>query len=203
MLRGKCRKCKRRISIRYPIIELVSAGLWVIPILLGYPLPQAALSGLFTMILLVIAVVYFEGSIIPNSLVITLAIISIPGFALYVPPHWIDRLIGGFASGLLFYLFMLLSQKVLKKELIDVGEIKLAAAAGLILGWQHSALAIGLSAVATLLLTALMKLFIHKSGRKKQAPFTLLLPAAMLVSHYFGDRFIHWCLHTVLGLSAG
>ena len=201
LLRGKCRSCGNRISIRYPLVELLVCLLWIVPALLDQSIPQAMISALFTTALAVIAIVDFEHLVIPDSMVITIAILSIPGFAMQLSPDWPDRLIGGFATGAFFYLLAVLSEKILKKEGMGGGDIKLVAAAGLVLGWQLSALAIGLSAVVALIMIVLMKLTGFKLNAEKQLPFAPALAVAMAVCHYFGAEIIHWYLHSIIGLS--
>ena len=195
LLRGKCRSCKARISPRYPLVELLVGFLWAAPILLGMPLPQALISALFTTVLVVIAIVDFEHLIIPDSMVIALAVLAVPGFILQFPPNWIDRLIGGFAAGAFLYLLAVLSEKILKKEGMGGGDIKLMAAAGFILGWQLSALSLAFGAVAALLMIVLMKVFSRDFNDEKQVPFGTPLALAMAVCLYFGDGMIHWYLH--------
>ena len=199
LLGGKCRSCGKRISLRYPLVEIFVCFLWIIPILLGQPMPQALVSALFTTALAVIAIVDFEHLIVPDSMVITIAALSIPGFVLQFPPRWTDRLIGGFAAGAFFYLLAILSEKVLKKEGMGGGDIKLVAAAGLVLGWQLSALSIGLSAVTALVMIVLMKFSGHKLNEDKQLPFAPALTVAMAVSHYFGAGMVQWYLNSFIG----
>jgi leader peptidase (prepilin peptidase)/N-methyltransferase len=199
LLRGKCRSCGSRISLRYPLVELFVCFLWIVPVLLGQPVPQALVSALFTTALTVIAIVDFGHLIVPDSMVITIAALSIPGFALQFPPRWPDRLIGGFAAGAFFYLLAVLSEKVLKKEGMGGGDIKLIAAAGLVLGWQLSALSIGLSAAVALIMIVLMRLSGHQLNAEKQLPFAPALTFAMAISHYFGAGIIHWYLHSFIG----
>ena len=198
LLHGKCRSCGCKISPRYPLVELSVCLLWIAPALLGQPIQQALISALFTTVLAVIAIIDFEHLIIPDSLVVAIAVLSVPCFAMQIPPHWLDRLIGGVASGAFFYLLAFVSEKLLKKDGMGGGDIKLVAAAGLMLGWQLSALALGLGAVVALLMIVLMKLFGHGLNEEKQIPFAPALTIAMAISYYFGDELIHWYLHLFL-----
>jgi len=195
LLLGKCRHCKARISLRYPVIELIVGLLWTVPMLLGIPVPQAIISALFTTALTIIAVVDFEHLIIPDSMVITIAVLSIPGFIMQFPPNWLDRLIGGVAAGAFLYLLAVLSEKILKKEGMGGGDIKLIAAAGIVLGWQLGALSLGLGAVAALIMIIIMKVFSYKFNEEKHVPLGTPLALAMAVSIYFGNDMIHWYLN--------
>jgi len=199
VLRGKCRACGSGISARYPIIEISTSFLWVLPLILGQPLLEAAFSALFTTALLVIAVADFECLIVPDSMVIAIAVLSIPGLAMQLPPHWLDRLIGAFAAGAFFYLLAVLSERILKKEGMGGGDIKLIAAGGLFLGWQLIALAIGLGAILALPAMILMRALLHKFNSDKQLPFAPPLAIAMVISHYFGTKMIHWYLFSAIG----
>ena len=194
LLGGKCRTCKSKISWQYPIIELFVAFLWVLPILLKQKPEQALISAVFTTILTIIAVIDFSHLIIPDSLVIAIAVLSIPGFILKIPPRWSDRLIGFFAVSVIIFVFAILSEKILKKEGFGGGDIKLTAAVGLILGWKLGLIAFGMSAFIALFMILIMKLFSKALNEEKQIPFAPALSTAMAITYYFGESLINWYL---------
>ena len=199
MLKGKCRYCGVPISRRYPFFELFVAFLWVLPVLLGQAPVPALVSALFTTALFVIAVVDFEFMIVPDSMLVVIAVLSVPGFILPILPNPVSRLMGAFAAGAFFYLLAVLSEKILKKEGMGGGDIKLVFAAGLILGWQMIALAIGLAAVAALFMVVILRLVSKEQNEDKQIPFAPALTVGIAISHYFGHDLIQWYLGVVLG----
>ena len=194
LLKGKCRACKCKISLRYPLVELFICALWVVPVLLGQPTAHAVISALFTTILAIIAIIDYERLIIPDRLVVAIAVLSIPGFVLRLPPNWADRLIGALAGFGFLYLMAVLSEKILKKEGMGGGDIKLLTAAGLVLGWKNNMLSLGMGAFVALFMLGLMKLASHEFNREKQIPFAPSLAIAMSICYYFGDWLINWYL---------
>lgn len=87
VLGGKCRYCKTPISVRYPIIELMSALLWAVTPFICTNLLQALTCSVFLYLLLVLSWIDFDTKTLPNKLVGLLAIIGIGGIGLsYLPP---------------------------------------------------------------------------------------------------------------------
>ena len=69
MLRARCRYCHARISVQYPIIELVSG--------LFFVLGHSVVAIIFLEVFLVIAVIDYQHLIIPDSLLVVLGIVGI------------------------------------------------------------------------------------------------------------------------------
>lgn len=117
-LAGKCRSCGKRISIRYPIIELITALGFV---LIGFNI----LYLLLFLILELIFIIDFENQIIPDQLVfygILLAIFTLNG-QLYNP------LFAGFLAAL----FLLMIHIITKGRGMGLGDVKFAILAGMII----------------------------------------------------------------------
>ena len=93
LLGGRCRKCKNPISIQYPIVELITALLFVLVVWLTPPGPLLVTRLLFVCILIVLFGIDLEHQILPNS-------ITLPGIvtglllSLIAPPGLRDALIG-------------------------------------------------------------------------------------------------------------
>lgn len=100
VLGGKCRYCKTPISIRYPIVELMSALLWAVTPFICTNLLQALICSIFLYLLLILSWIDFDTKTLPNKLVGLLAIIGIIGVGLsYLPPvnalrfYWVQSYI--------------------------------------------------------------------------------------------------------------
>jgi leader peptidase (prepilin peptidase) / N-methyltransferase len=132
-LRGRCRYCKKSISVRYFIVELLTAVLFV----LFYSKFGLGLDLLFYLILLcgliVATFIDFEYQLIPDS-------VSLGGLALGL----IINLRGDFLSSLLgaaigagsIYSIGVLGKLLFKKEAMGFGDVKFLAMIGAFLGWQ-------------------------------------------------------------------
>lgn len=194
-LRGKCRGCGEPISIRYPVIEIVTALLWVLPLPLGLSVANAVIAALFSSILLAVFVIDFELLIIPNELVLSVIALSIPTFFVKSDIFWYERLIGFAAGGGILYLLAVFSERVFKKEGMGGGDIKLMAACGLILGWQNILLSLFLAALVAMLAVLLVLTPLKKKFPIGETiPFAPALSIAMVISYYFGSQIIFWYL---------
>lgn len=132
--RGRCRVCKCRLTIFYPIIELAAVGVVVSAALV--------LSGeLFWVsiglgwLLLVLAVIDQRHLILPDGLTLPLIPAGL-GVAFLIDPTMLDaHLIGGLVGLIAFVLIASLYRGVRGREGLGMGDAKLLAGAGAWLGW--------------------------------------------------------------------
>lgn len=174
MLKGKCRYCGAKISPRYLIVE-VSVAIISTLIFLKFGLSFISLFGiLFFMLLVAISFIDIEHWIIPDSLVIGLIIIGIASMFLgerviefkgeIIKVDYISRLIG--AGGVaVFFLIVLLIEKLIKREIFGGGDIKLMFGAVLILGWQLLCLGFIISCVMSCLIQ--IPILIYKENKRR------------------------------------
>ncbi|MDQ7969772.1 MAG: A24 family peptidase [Oxalicibacterium faecigallinarum] len=185
VLGGKCSNCKTAISLRYPIIELLSGALsaWMIWRF------GSGLTGLSTLlfIYLLIAMTFIDADtqLLPDDLTLPLLwlglLININGT--FVPLH--EAVIGAMAGYLslwsVYWLFKLLTGK----DGMGYGDFKLLAALGAWLGWKMLPVIILLSsAVGAVVGIALIVL--AKRGRNIPIPFGPYLAAAGLLALLYG-----------------
>lgn len=188
-LGGKCRACRRPISIRYPVIELINALLWWVCVAVFGLTAFLPVSLALATLLLVLAVIDWETKVIPDGIQIALLVCGIVwnGYALYAGQNvWFSNLIGFFAVSVPLFLIA-----VLTKGGMGGGDIKLTAVCGLILGWKPILLALALAAI---LGTALM-LPVHivkKKDRKETIPFGPFLAAGVFLAMCAGQQILSW-----------
>lgn len=137
LLHGRCRQCKKRISIQYPLLEAVNGILWVLTFFFcSFSWDSLLLCGAVS-VLLVISVIDFRTYEIPLALNLSLTILAVARLLLHLQ-DWSMYLIGAVSvSGILLLLFL-----VTKGRGMGGGDIKLMAAAGLLLGWKLVLLAL-------------------------------------------------------------
>ena len=108
--------------------------------------------------------------------------------------HIIGLLVGGGAFAALYYGAIL----VLKREGMGLGDVKLVAAAGLLLGWQKLLLAILLGSVlGSIVLVAVNRL--KDQERDTEYPFGPFLVGGILLALLAGEPIITWYLGVLLG----
>ena len=141
---GKCRACGVKLPVQYPVVEAVTGLMWLVAGLVfrGQWVTAALHCGLFTL-LLVLSVIDWRTYTIPNG--INLAIFLL-GVARVVtdPANWLSYLIGLFSVSLVFLLLHVLTGG----QGLGMGDVKLVAAAGLMLGWQKMLLAVLVGSLA-------------------------------------------------------
>jgi leader peptidase (prepilin peptidase)/N-methyltransferase len=194
ILGGKCRKCKTKISVQYPLVE-TATGVLVALIYLKLGLtPDVLFVSIILVILLSIAVIDYKTMIIPNGTVIALVVIGLlytvariifpQAFAIQIT--WLEALIGFFAASVPLFLVAVLS-----KGGMGGGDIKLMAAAGIFLGWKGIILAMIVGSVVGAVVS-LMLIALKRKKRKDLIPFGPFLCLGILVAAVLGPEIIKW-----------
>lgn len=148
VLRGKCAFCGVKISIQYPIVELITGLLFLCAAWkFGITYQAFAISMVFAL-LLALSVIDFRYKMVPDSInlsALTFAIFSVTSLADFVT-HFTNALLfaGGF-SLLRFYL-----SYAIKKEAMGEADIMIAATMGALLGIKLALVAVFLSALLAL-----------------------------------------------------
>ena len=150
LLRGKCRHCGESFSIRYPMVELGTAlvflGLWVSG---GWP--QGIVWMVFAGMMIPAAMIDLDTMEIPDSFSIGGFIVGVLLSVVVPSIHGIDpagflvvdgtrgaiaALLGAFVGSGLILWVALVAELVLKKEAMGFGDVKLMGAIGAFCGWQ-------------------------------------------------------------------
>lgn len=219
-LRGKCRYCNAPISVRYPIIEALSAVLWGIATLIASNYVEALIFALFFYLLLLLAVIDIDTRRLPNKLVAFLALIGCAGVALsYVSlpatlafpwkesaeftrvmlplaltsdqsPALLGAL-GVVASALPALLLALVYQAVRHKQGFGMGDIKLLAAIGPFLG-LYGGLVLPIAALIGLFALFGARLANKSVSIQTQIPFGPFISIAAVGILIFGPAFWTW-----------
>ena len=159
-LRGRCRYCGAPISPRYPAVELVSA-LYYVSVVLRFGLTVDALRFLILgSLLLTASLVDLDTMELPNGLLLAAALSAL----LRLPGGWKSALLGAVAVSVPLLLLVLLADRLLGRETMGGGDIKLVAVLGLHFGPLQTLFLLILACVLGLPRGAAMK-------KAKDAPF--------------------------------
>ena len=181
-LKGRCRYCGERISVRYPLAELI-LGLYFLSIYLVYGLsPDCLRLVILGFLLLVMSLVDLDIMELPDGLMAAAA-----AAALLRLPDWKSILLGAFVISVPVLLISLVMDKVLKKESMGGGDIKLLA----VLGMHFGAARMLLLLIAACLFGLLFAL-LAKKGRKTEFPFGPVLAASSWFTALAGNAIINW-----------
>jgi leader peptidase (prepilin peptidase) / N-methyltransferase len=192
VLRGRCAKCGDRISILYPIVELLTGFVfvahyyWLGPTLLLIP------RLIFACGLIVLAFIDLRHRILPNPITLGGTVLGFL-FSLVLPPGWLASLAGILLGGGVLFLIGEVYLRLRGIEGMGMGDVKMLAAIGAFLGWKAVIVTLVLSSLSGALVGFLL-LVIRKGDMKYQLPFGTFLAGSALVASLFGDALINWYL---------
>lgn len=188
-LRGRCNNCQASISIRYPLIEVLTG------ILFAYSAFHFGWSAkaLTTMILVGFLVplifIDIDKKLLPDNLVYPLLwvglVVNLQQTYVPLDVAVIGALAGYLSLWSIFWLFKLITGK----EGMGYGDFKLLAALGAWLGWKMLPLIIMLSSVVGAILGMLI-LYLSKKGREHTLPFGPYLAISGLIALFWGNEII-------------
>lgn len=189
-LRGKCRYCGQKLSIQYPLVELINGILYcVITAVCGLEL-TTILYCLLASALLTLSVIDFRTYEIPLGINIFIFVLGVLHLILR-REDWLSYTLGFLAVSLPLYLLFVLT----KGRGIGGGDIKLMAAAGLLLGWKYILLAFILGCILGSVIH-IMRMKIQKADHV--LAFGPYLSAGILISLLFGEPLFTWYLNLLL-----
>ncbi len=207
-LRARCRNCKMPISIRYPLVEALVAGLWVLIAwrtawLDPQPLPRMLCLQILASILVVVSLIDIDWKIIPDRIdlpgIVLAPVVAclVPGFVeplqsagtlLGVSHPAVLRLLGSLAGAATgagsLYLVAVIGAWAFKREAMGMGDVKLMGMLGGLLGWQPVLLAIA----GACFLGTFFGLALKLTRKTSLMPFGPHLCAASFWLMLFGDE---------------
>ncbi len=220
-LMGRCRLCRARISFQYPLVELATAFAFVLlathfyphylfPDPHPYPFLMAAGWGVILVSLIALAAIDMRLMLIPNELSGLIAMVGIAFAALdqaaafsdsflgnyaFLFPHTsqplLDHVAGGAIGLALLGLIVLLS----RGRAMGMGDVKLAGAMGLVLGFPDIVFALAFSFLAGGAWgvgLVLLRLGRARATMRSMIPFGPFLVAGFLVHIFFGHALFAW-----------
>ena len=189
LLRGKCRNCKERISMQYPIVEGSTALLFLI-IFLNYGISwQSVFYALIFSLFVVIFVHDLRTQLIAD-------IFSWPVLAFSLALGWYFA--GASATDLVYGLLtgagvLILLVIISREEWMGMGDVIIGAAFGALLCYPRSVLFLFLSFVIGSL-AGLVLIAFKKKGIKDAVPFAPFMIIAGFISLIWGNQIVDWYL---------
>lgn len=179
--KGKCVNCKDKISIFYPISEIICGLLFVI-CYLSFGISYNLIIALtFTSLLIIVILSDYYYMIIEDSVLIVFSILLM--IEIYFI-NGIDIFLHSLLSALISFIIMLLLKLfgdfIFKRESMGGGDIKLMAVFGLIIGWELSIITIFLSAFIALPVSV----YIMKANKNHEIPYGPFLSMAALIIYF-------------------
>ncbi|MBI5721757.1 MAG: prepilin peptidase [Burkholderiales bacterium] len=190
-LRGRCSACKAPIGLRYPLVEGATALLFALTALAYGPSWQTVVGCTAVSLLVAMALIDLDYTLLPDSLTIPLVAIGLAAAAAGVSVvSWRDAAIGALAGyGVLWALGVTWAVLFRKPNAMAEGDMKMLAGLGALLGWQSLPgillVAAGVGSVIGIALIA-----VGKHRRETPIPFGPYLALAGLSALLLRERFV-------------
>ncbi|MDJ0803945.1 MAG: A24 family peptidase [Desulfobacterales bacterium] len=189
-LRGRCRSCAAPIAIRYPLVEMLTGlAAWCVYVKHG-PSAATLIYIVFVAVLIVITFIDIDHQIIPD-------VLSLPGIPLFLaaglwatPITWPEALIGIAAGGGSLLLVAMIYRQLTGKDGMGMGDVKLLAMIGALIGWRGVCFTIFFSSVVGSLVGLL--LMIRAGGSlKTRLAFGPFLAMGAVAYIFYGPELIN------------
>ena len=195
-LRGRCRGCGGRISIRYPLVELAGGALAATAVAI-FGISYAGFAyGMLFIALLALVIIDLETWLLPFALTIPLVIIGLAGAIWFGLRPLADSLLGMFVGFLVFFLLLVGGKAVFKRDAVGGGDVVFGIMAGAFLGWKLTILMIFLASLLGSLISIPL-LILGKSISGRAIPFGPFLAVALVVTLFTGDAILNWYFHLI------
>lgn len=191
-LRGRCRTCHERISIRYPVIELLTAlmfaGAW------WYFGPGLLLVSriLFGCALVVLFAIDLEHHLLPNAITLP-GIVAGFAFSMFIEPGWMASLLGILVGGGVLWAIAEGYYRVRHEEGLGMGDVKMLAMIGAFLGWQLTLVTLMMASFAGSLV-GLGLIALRRGNMKYALPFGTFLAMGAVLAATVGQTLLDWYL---------
>lgn len=187
LLKGRCKHCHTAISIRYPLVELLTATLaGLISWQFGYT-STTIFAWLLTFALIALTFIDFDTQLLPDDITLPLLWIGLlinlnNGFT-DLSSAVIGAMIGYLSLWSIYWAFKLITGK----EGMGYGDFKLLAALGAWFGWQLLPAIILLSSICGAVIGIGLIMF-TKHGRETPMPFGPFLALAGIATLFYGEQ---------------
>jgi leader peptidase (prepilin peptidase)/N-methyltransferase len=199
VLWGKCAFCSAKISLRYPLVELICCITSVyVAWRFGFSW-QTAGGLIFTWIAIALTFIDLDHHLLPDQLTLLLVWLGLflSIFSIFTNSH--TAIIGAIAGYFIFALTQGLFHLITGKVGMGQGDFKFLAALGALLGWQQLPVIILLSSIIGLIF-GLTQMAIKHQLKSNPLPFGPYLAIAGWICLIWGDDIVHLYLHTFMAV---
>jgi leader peptidase (prepilin peptidase)/N-methyltransferase len=193
LLGGKCRTCKEPISLRYPMVEGITAIAFALQAAVFLDQPVLLASRLvLTSILIVLFGTDFDTQRLPD--VITKPAIAVGVlFNIWTPPGLVASVIGAVTGAGVLLAVRWLWRRLRGVDGMGLGDVKMLAGIGAFLGWRQVWVVLFLASLSGAVIGIALA---SRGGRSMQTrlPFGTFLALAAFAASLFGERLLSWYL---------
>ena len=222
ILGGKCRNCKEPIAIRYPAVELLTALTFVLVYWqIGFD-PMLFVGLVFVCVIIALMFIDAEHMILPNVITYPFFVFAFavrivypiafgtvfsdmgywPLASMSAYPAWMvsfaGAVLGAIAGGGSLWLVGAIWKKLRGVDAMGLGDVKMMAGVGALLGWRLALLSIFLAALAGALIGIVVIMRQKDKNFQAQIPFGIFLGIGSIIAFLFGEQMIAWYMRTLV-----
>jgi leader peptidase (prepilin peptidase)/N-methyltransferase len=191
-LRGRCRGCRAPISVRYPVVEAITAAAFAAAFWRYGPGVLFLQRVLLASLLILLFAIDLEHHLLPNA--ITLPGIAVGfGFSFFTQPGWFASLAGAALGYGILYAIAEGYYRIRREEGLGGGDLKMLAMIGAFLGWKLTILTLIMASFAGSIV-GLLLIATRRGGMKYALPFGTFLAVGAAVSAAVGSGLVEWYL---------
>jgi leader peptidase (prepilin peptidase)/N-methyltransferase len=193
MLGGHCAKCNASISVRYPLVELLTG---ILSVLIAWHF-GFSLQTLFALVLawslIALTLIDIDHQLLPDVITLPLLWLGLFASLFNVFTDSQSSIVGAIAGYLSLWTVYMVFKLVTGKEGMGFGDFKLLAVFGAWLGWKLLPVIILISSLIGALIGIGM-IVLFRRGREIPIPFGPYLAGAGLVALFWGEQLMSWYL---------
>ena len=184
--KGKCRYCGEKISLQYPIVELLTALLFLLTFLKYGLNTEFIIFSILIGSLIVISFIDIKYQIIPNEITFSFIPIGLIISLIFNHICFINSLLG-----LIIPAGLLLLIAFIYKKGMGIGDVKLIGMIGVFIGWKFALISIFIGALIGSIYGIYM-MVTDKMTRQTRIPFGPFISLGAIVMILYGDILINW-----------
>ncbi len=191
LLGGRCRACRKPISVRYPAVELANGLLYMcLALRIGAGL-AAALAMLFATLLLILSLIDLDHHLLPDLLTLPGIVFGLGASLLRQPPAPLEAALCAAGGYLALAALARTAEWHYREEALGQGDWKLVAMLGAFLGAKATLLAVFLGTFAGAVIGLGLMAIAGRSGRTR-LPLGSFLGLGGLVTLLVGEPLLGW-----------
>lgn len=194
ILRGKCKNCSSKISVKYPIMEFITGALFSVSfVILGQTMVEYILEYILVVIFISMMVIITVSDLYYNIVPDKILIIFLPLLIVFrilspVIPWW-DSIIAGILGFGFMYLIAWYGRIRFKQEALGGGDIKLYMLIGIFLGIDLVFMSVLFAAIFAL------GYGLIKGKKSGYVPFVPFIFAGSMTAYYIGPIILDWYIN--------
>ena len=191
-LRARCRTCGAPISMRYPLVEAITAAMFAGAWWYYGPGVLFASRVVFGSMLIALFAIDLEHHLLPNAITLP-GVAAGFGFSIFAEPGWLASLIGIVAGGGALFAIAEAYYRVRREEGLGMGDVKMLAMIGAFLGWKLALVTLMMASIAGSIV-GLALIVTRRGGMKYALPFGTFLALGAAAAASVGPGLLDWYL---------